>query len=245
MSERQRLVPLDGCLNFRDLGGYPTRDGRTVRWGQVFRSDALHLLSRRDVARLRDELCIGAVIDLRSTMELRTEGRGDLEREPIRFHHLPLFDGGVQEGGDRSEMINLSDRYFLLAEFAMDPIARVLTTLATTDTPAVYHCAAGKDRTGVVSAVILGLLGVEDDVIVADYALTQENLDQIIDRLTATEGYQAMLAALPPDTLHAQPETMIALLEKIEAKYGSMEGYAVAAGVGPQAIDRLRDRLLA
>lgn len=243
--DRQRTVTLDGCLNFRDLGGYPTRDGKTVSWGQVYRSDALHLLSARDVARLRDELRLGDVIDLRSTEELQSDGRGLLAQEPIRFHHLPLFDGAALARDERKAAINLADRYFLLAEFAMHPIARVIATLAETTVPAVYHCAAGKDRTGVVSAVVLGLLGVENEIIVADYAMTQENLDEIIERLLATEGYQSMLAALPPDTLHAEPETMLSLLEKVRARYGSMRGYAVAAGVTEATIERLRDRLLA
>ena len=75
----------------------------------------------------------------------------------------------------------------------------------------MYHCAAGKDRTGVVSAVLLGLLGVPDPVIVADYAATKENLDAIVERLMSTEGYYEMLSALPPDTMHAEPETMVGL----------------------------------
>jgi protein-tyrosine phosphatase len=240
----KRTIELDGCLNFRDLGGYPTRTGKTIRWAQVFRSDALHLLSDHDVTRLRLELCIGDVIDLRSTDELEMDGRGRLAAEPIRFHHVPLFDAGIQQRRDLPEPMNLADRYFLLAEYAMDPIARVITTLAVTATPAVYHCAAGKDRTGVISAVLLGLLDVDDEIIVADYALTQENLDQIIDRLMATEGYQAMLAALPPDTLHAEPETMSTLLNRVRAKYGSMRGYARAAGVSEDTIGQLQERLV-
>lgn len=240
----QRVVTLDGCLNFRDLGGYPTGDGHLVRPGQVFRSDALHHVSVADVARLRDELGIGDIIDLRSSEELRAEGRGPLAHEPIRFHHVPLFDGEAPDRDLRPPVYDLSDRYFLLAEFAMGPIARVLTALADTTSPAVYHCAAGKDRTGVVSAIILGILEVADEVIVADYALTQANLDLIIARLGASEGYQSMLAALPPETLHAQPQTMQSLLEKLRAKYGSARGYARAAGVGDAAIDRLRQRLI-
>ncbi len=239
-----RTIELDGCLNFRDLGGYPTHDGRTIRWGRVFRSDALHLLTASDVARLRDELCIGDVIDLRSTAELRAEGCGPLADEAIRFHHVPLFDGEMRDRREQSAAIDLADRYFLLAEFAKEAIARVMTTLAETTAPAVYHCAAGKDRTGVVSAVILGLLGVDDQVIVADYALTQDNLDQIIERLLSTTGYQTMLSALPPDTLHARPQTMSALLDKLRGKYGSMLGYAEAAGVPVAAIERLRRRVV-
>src|SRR5262245_8507283 len=240
----QRTISLEGCLNFRDLGGYPTADGRLVRWRQLFRSDALHLLSQGDVAHIRDELGVRDVIDLRSTYELRSEGSGPLATEGLRHHHVPLFDGDTRQGKEQASRISLADRYVFLAEFARAPIARVLTILADADAPAIYHCAAGKDRTGVISAIVLGVLGVADPVIVADYAATQENLDAIIDRLMSLEGYRTMLDNLPPDTLHAEPETMIEFLDRLRTRYGSMEAYALAAGVTSTAVERLRLRLL-
>lgn len=241
----RRVIELEGCLNFRDLGGYPTADGRRVRWRRLFRSDGLHVLSAADVRRLRDELQIGDVIDLRSSAELRIDGRGLLEREPIRFHHLPLFDGAnVSADREAAAALNLADRYFLLAEFARDAIARVVMVLAEAPSPAVYHCAAGKDRTGVVSAVLLGALGVRDEMIVADYAATQENLDAIVARLMATEGYRSMLEALPPDTLHAEPATMIDLLTRVRERYGSMAEYLIAAGVARSTLEQLADATL-
>jgi len=240
----RRVIDLEGCLNFRDLGGYPTDDGRTVRWQQVYRSDALHHLTAADVARVRDELRIAEVIDLRSTAELRSEGRGPLAAEPVGFHHLPLFDGMQARPENWPEIATLADRYFLLAEVARAPIARLITVLAGAGGPVVYHCAAGKDRTGVVSAVLLGLLGVRDEVIVADYAATQENLDAIIERLMAAKGYRTMLDALPPDTLHAEAETMVTFLERLRERYGSMRGYARAAGVTDALVDRLAEQLL-
>ena len=238
-----RTIDLAGCLNFRDLGGYPTADGRSVRWRQVFRSDALHHLTRQDVTRLREELHLGDIIDLRSPVEVETEGRGPLAHEPVRFHHHPFFAGDAVKAAYSTEM-TLSDRYVLLAEFAKRPIAAVVGALAATDAPAVYHCAAGKDRTGVLSAILLGVLGVRDEIIVADYAATQENLDAIVERLMATKGYYEMLSALPPDTLHAEPQTMIAFLEHMRERYGSMEEYARSAGVADDAIGRLRERLV-
>jgi protein-tyrosine phosphatase len=241
-----RLIPLEGCLNFRDLGGYPTADGRTVRWRQVFRSDALHLLTAADIAHVRDTLRIRDVIDLRSTAEVQSEGQGSLADEAIRFHHVPLFDGEMrQEDRDRAELITLADRYVVLAEFARERIGQVITTVATAESGTVFHCAAGKDRTGVISAILLGVLGVADEVIVADYVATRENLDAIVDRLNALEGYRAMLAALPPDTMHANPETMMEFLERLRAAHGSFANYAGAAGVPPDAVERLRSRLLA
>ena len=240
----ERIVTLEGCLNFRDLGGYPTADGRRVRWRRVYRSDALHRLSPADVARLRGELGLETIVDLRSTNELRNEGRGPLEAEPMRFHHLPLFDGQAARAEGWAALETLADRYVLLAEFAKAPIARVVTVIAEAEGAAVYHCAAGKDRTGVMSAILLGLLGVPDEIVVADYAATKENLDAIIERLMSSEGYQTMLAALPADTMHAEADTMIAFLAGIRTRYGSMEAYARDAGVAEATIDRLRSRLL-
>ena len=238
-----RTIELAGCLNFRDIGGYPTADGRGVRWRQVFRSDALHHLTPQDVAHLRDELHLGVVIDLRSTFELDSEGRGSLAQEAMRFHHYALYDGDTPRSA-LSLDLTLADRYFMLAEFAKKPIASVISALADTDAPAVYHCAAGKDRTGVVSAILLGVLGVPHEIIVVDYAATQENLDAIIDRLMSTDGYHNMLSALPPDTLHAEPQTMQVFLQRLMERYGSMDAYAIAAGVPHAALDRLRSRLL-
>src|ERR1041384_1455200 len=109
----QRVIDLEGCLNFRDLGGYPTADGRRVRWRLVFRSDALHPLTPADVTRVRDELRIAAVVDLRSSAELRTEGRGMLAGQAIAFHHLPLFDGNAVRPEGWAAVDTLPDRYTL------------------------------------------------------------------------------------------------------------------------------------
>lgn len=243
-SPNQRVVDLEGCFNFRDLGGYPARRG-SVRWRSVYRSDSLGALTADDVIRIRDQLRLGTVIDLRSTAEVRSEARDLLAEEPIERLHLPLYDG-ERSGVDAQQVAEatLADRYLLLAEFAAERIARVITTVAESSRPVVYHCAAGKDRTGVVSAVLLALLGVRDDIIVADYAATRENLDAIVERLMSTEGYQIMLEALPASTLHAEPETMLAFLAGLRARYGSVEAYARSAGVSDETLARLTDRLV-
>src|SRR5262249_2690721 len=207
---------------------------------------ALHLLTAADVAQLRDDLCVRDVIDLRSSSELRSEGRGPLGEQDVRFHHVPLFDGEVRsEDRERATQISLADRYVFLTQLAGERIGRVITTIAQADAGAVFHCAAGKDRTGVISAILLGLLGVADDVIVADYIATRENLDPTVGRLNALEGYRAMLAALPPDTMHADPETMMEFLDRLRATHGSYEDYVRGTGVTATSIDRLRERLLA
>jgi len=241
----ERRVTVEGCLNFRDLGGYPTADGGTLRWRQLFRADGLHALSPRGVATLRDEIALGDIIDLRSSAELALDGRGLLEREPIRFHHLPLFDGGRAQRNPTADIASLADLYFGMIDFAREPIAKVITVLARTRDPAVFHCAAGKDRTGVISALLLSLLDVRDEVIVADYAATREALDAIVERLMSSEGYQGMFEELPPDTLHANPETMEAFLARVRAEFGGMVDYAREIGVDGSDVERLRARMVA
>jgi protein-tyrosine phosphatase len=239
----ERRVAVDGCLNFRDLGGYPTEDGGRLRWRQLFRADGLHALTPLGVATLRDEIRLGDIIDLRSSVELDRDGRGLLAETGIRFHHLPLFDAGR---GQRTPPIgaNLADLYFGMLEFAREPLARVVSTLARTDAPAVFHCAAGKDRTGVVSALLLSLLGVRDEIIVVDYAATRESLEAIVERLMASEGYRGIFEELPPDTLHADPQTMEGLLVRVRDRFGSMAAYAREIGIAAGDVARLRGRLV-
>lgn len=241
----ERVLPLEGCLNFRDLGGYPTRDGRRVGWRRLFRSDALHALSEADLARLLgEEIGLSDVIDLRSTPELESEGRGRLEATPVSFHHTPLYDGAPSEGRAAAADMTLAERYFGLLDVAQAPIARIVGVLAGAKGAAVYHCAAGKDRTGVLSALLLGVLGVDDELIVADYALTQQNLDAILDRLNSMDGYRGMLDALPPDTQHANPETMSELSVLVRGRWGGWVEYVREAGASPGSIEQLRHRLL-
>jgi protein-tyrosine phosphatase len=240
----ERLIDLPGCVNFRDLGGYPAGDGMRVRWRVLFRSDALHHLTPEGADRLIGELGVGAIVDLRSTGEVEAEGRGLLRERSPRYHHLPLFDGPLGPDAKLTDQLTLADRYFLMAEHAKGPIARVVATLAQSSTPAVYHCAAGKDRTGVISAILLGLLGVREEIIVADYAATQQNLQEIVDRLLQSEGYREVLDSLPADTMHAEPETMFSLLRQLRERYGSIRGYARDIGLEDAAIDRLEARLL-
>lgn len=240
----ERLIDLPGCVNFRDLGGYPAGDGMKIRWRVLFRSDALHRLTAEAADRLTGELGVGAIVDLRSTGEVEAEGRGLLGERSPRYHHLPLFDGPLTPDAKLTDPLSLAERYFLMAEHAKGPIAKVVATLAESPTPAVYHCAAGKDRTGVISAILLGLLGVREEIIVADYAATQQNLEEIVERLLESEGYRDVLDSLPPDTMHAEPETMFSLLQRIRERYGSIRGYASDIGLADAAIDRLETRLL-
>lgn len=232
-------------MNFRDLGGYPTSDGRQVRWRTLFRSDALHALTSGDVRQLT-EIGLSDIVDLRSSFELNNEGRGLLGKEPIAFHHTPLFDGDPQAGNRATpDNLSLGDRYLGLMLIGQKKIANVVQILAEARGGAVYHCAAGKDRTGVISAVLLGALGVPDELIVADYALSAERIDAIIARVMSMKGYEDALRHMPADTLHARPETMERVVSEVASRFGSMAGYLREAGIDDSTLDRLRAKCLA
>lgn len=241
----ERKIPLDGCFNFRDLGGYPTTDGAHVRWRRMFRADGLQALTEEDVRHLRDDLRLSDIIDLRSTAELTHDGRGRLADTPIRFHHVPFFDGDTRVQVAPTEW-SLDTMYLGLIEQATEPIARAIRALAATEpgASAVYHCAAGKDRTGVLSAILLSLLGVDDELIIADYALSQDNMDQIIDRLDSLRGYDDVWNELPPETLHARPETMRGLIRQMNERWGGVAGYVKTIGIEDHELAQLRERSL-
>jgi protein tyrosine/serine phosphatase len=243
LSDGDRLVPLDGCVNFRDLGGYPARGGRRVRRGVLYRSDALYAMTEADVRQVRDALGVRAVIDLRSSEEVASDGVGPLAEPPVRRHHLPLFEREgltVPDEGPRG----LDEVYALMLRFARGPIARAVDLIAASAEPLVFHCAAGKDRTGLVAAVVLGSVGVADEHVIDDYAYTQRALERIVARLRASEGYRYIVDALPADTLHAEPETMARLLEHARREYGSLRDYALRAGVAESSLAALERRLL-
>ena len=123
-------------------------------------------------------------------------------------------------------------------------IASVIRLLADADGGAVFHCAAGKDRTGLISAVLLGVLGVSDELIVSDYARSADQIDAIIDRVMRMKSYEETLEKMPADTLHAKPESMEALLAHVAAQHGSMLDYLCTSGVDLDVIERLRSKSL-
>jgi protein-tyrosine phosphatase len=239
-----RYIALDGCYNFRDLGGYRAGDGRIVRSGQLFRSDALHHLGEADVELLRNKLGVRAIIDVRSAAEVAAERTSALARPPVAYHHMPLFRNDTPGRADEEVPADLGDVYFMILQEAAQPIREVFEMLARLPVPTVFHCAAGKDRTGMIAALLLSLLGVCEEDVVEDYAATSRNLDQIIERLTRSEGYGAIFRELPPHTLHAEPRTMESLLAQLRHFHGSARGYLREIGVSDASLLQLEERLL-
>ncbi len=253
MDAPTRLVPLQGSFNFRDLGGYPGRDGRRTRWGRVFRSDALHELTAGDVVVLR-RLGLRTVVDLRTERELHRTGRGPLEPEPVAFHHLPVVQEGVRGTvtADAEALAapappgdDLAERYLWYLEVGRTALVGALVLLADADRyPLVFHCAAGKDRTGVLAALVLGLAGVDREVIVADYVMTAERLRPIMERWRSDPDVAERMATVPPSRFSVEASTMEGFLDGLAAHHGGARSWAIGAGVPADALDRLVDQVL-
>ena len=242
-----RTIAFDGCLNFRDLGGYTTRDDRVVQWRRLFRSDSLHRMSSADVARLIDELGVVTVIDLRTQMERDRGGPVPATSfAGVRSVHVPMIDELFAERAERrrsARPADMGEGYVAMLELAGEHVAGLLHLLTGDVYPAVFFCAAGKDRTGVFAALVLALLGVQDDDVVADYALTDLVARAIIERADR-ELYEHMWASLPPEARGAPARVMQSMLAAIARKHGSVESYVASLGVGPDVVEGLRARLL-
>lgn len=240
-------VELEGCFNFRDLGGYRSRDGRPMRTGRVFRSDGLHHLTAADVELLCGKVQLGAVIDLRSLDEVEEDGVGLLAGRAV-VHSVPLFaharSSAARSQAEQRVPDDMGELYYLMLNVARDPIAEVVRLLAASESPAVFHCSAGKDRTGVISALLLSLIDVPEDSIVADYAFSRQNIDLINERLSHSETYQRLMENLPAGAYDADPAAMVSFLGRVRAEHGSMQNWAEQAGIDTNTRERLKARLL-
>lgn len=229
--------------NFRDLGGYPTRDGRVVRTRRLFRSDSLGKLRGTDWDRFL-ELGIGTVIDLRYPWEIECKGRIP-DHDSFRYHNLSIEHRPYDQAALGPEIEvgpYLAERFLEVAYDGVAEIRQALTVIAAAEAPLVFHCASGKDRTGLLAALVLALLDVPEDQIVADFARTGLATERLVADWRAARG-----GATPrwPGFGQAPPEVMRLFLAAVAADHGSLRGYAVRLlGVDDALIAGLRRNLL-
>jgi protein-tyrosine phosphatase len=243
MTEVERIIELEGAVNFRDLGGYTAGGGRRTRWRTLFRADGLGELTEADLSMFRT-LAIRTVIDLRSGSELE-RGRFDIDAHPVAFHHFPFIEElpDAQEFDRRPGL--LGSQYEEILRDAGGQILAALEVLATPEAlPAVFHCTAGKDRTGVLSALVLSLLGVDEPTVVADYALSGAAMLRLRAKLVAKypEGRETIESI--DEVFSAEPAQMEQLLEHLRALYGSVGAYVAGLGADPGLVESLRAALL-
>jgi protein-tyrosine phosphatase len=242
-----RHVPFTEVFNFRDLGGYTTADGRTVLWRRLYRSDSLHRLAGDDRETFAS-LGIRTVLDLRRPTEIARDGRVP-EQLSLTYRHIhPEHPEWRADSYDEVAGVAryLADRYLELAEEGAVGLAAAIGVIADAGTaPLVMHCVAGKDRTGVVSALSLELLGVSDVDIAEDYALTRLGERRYSAWLRRTDPARAALTPPPRYYTMTPPEAMLAFLADLRARYGSVRRYLTeAGGLPPEQVTALRAHLL-
>ena len=244
---RERELSIDGMSNVRDLGGLPTRDGKKIKAGVVVRSDNPKGMTEQGHIDLMAVVGPRTMIDLRIEVEVEHDGYTikDESVTVVNFPMLPL-SGVTQEQIDAGAFDNLIDDYMGQIEINGDSVLSALRIIASSDQhPVLYHCTAGKDRTGIVTAMLLDILGVEHETIAADYHLTTENMLPIIERIRNAPVYKENgLAYAPAWIFSSDPETMLAFLERMTAKYGSAEGWALQRGLTQDEINAIREHLL-
>jgi protein tyrosine/serine phosphatase len=238
-----RNLSFSSVYNFRDVGGYAGLDGRPVRWRQLFRADSLHRLKDADWVAF-GELGVRSVIDLRRGFEVEKFGRvpeaeGLTYFNPVLKHvdwaEVPHPEGTVHERW-------LADRYLNFLVDGHEALAVALGVIADpARAPVVVHCMAGKDRTGVVCALSLSLLGVSDEDVAADYAMTETSMRRLTEYLRTTnpeaiEGNEHMF--------DSPAAAMMLFLNDLRAEYGSVDKYVRSIGVTAEQVAALRDHLL-
>jgi protein-tyrosine phosphatase len=244
--QRSRLLPLAGASNFRDLGGYPISSGGFTCWGRLFRSDTLHELTEADVS-LLGEMGLKCVIDLRTATEVDLSGRGLLGAGATDYFHLSVIDedGGEARGVPAPMDESLENRYLWYLEVGRDALSHALGVIGDASKhPLVFHCAAGKDRTGVLAALLLDIVGVERQAIVDDYVLTASRMEAIVARLTRSRAEGGMDYNIPASALTVEAATMEGFLDGVDERYGGARQWALAAGVPYDSVEALSTLLV-
>ena len=265
LKEPTRIIKLDGPVNFRDLGGYRGMHGRSTPWRTLFRSDGLDSLTAADCAILEDHIGLGVVIDLRTEDEVNAVGSAQGTLRSAEYHHLPIMDQtkhmliSVHAGRTMAEL------YVEMAANSGTYVAQTVRVIAQSRGPAVFHCAAGKDRTGLIAAVVLDLLGVSDQDITADYALSAAILPILRARWdlrmkevgqagdnpgvgtqnSATTGWTSNdWDRAGTAMLSARVSTIETLVHTLRTDHGSIEGWLRAQGLTSADLAMFRNRLL-
>ena len=250
LTRNTRVLDVEGAYNVRDLGGYKTSDGKTTHYHAFLRADGLHNLPESSKTGLF-EYGVRTVIDLRRTFETVETPNVFANMEGVEYLHLNMIGdtnppGYIPPPEDEWTTPEITAGiYRVLLDERKDVISETLVTLANSvGHTAIYHCAAGTDRTGIISALLLGLAGVPDDTIIADYAFSSHGLR---DKLLA-EGIPGSLAHVdfaleePPEIL-APPSAMERTLKHLSDKYGGIEPYVRHIGLTEAQVSEIRNML--
>lgn len=237
----------EGCFNFRDIGGYPTADGRTVSWGRYYRTGRQDRMTEQDLEQV-SKLGIATQIDLRRPDEVRDQGRGPLESMGANYHNIAV----IPEGGSDQLSRLVGDtgisgkRYLGYLDFGPESWLRMFDIFAEANShPIVLHCTAGKDRTGVSTAFLLSVLGVDRSLIEADYVLTNRDVGRQADFIEANIGFPDGMDRAAMVHAAGVPEDAITdFLDGVQERWGGPLEYLRSIGVTEASMDAVRAAFL-
>lgn len=234
-------LPLEGTKNTRELGGYPTLDGKRTKEHRFLRSDGVHQLTKKDIETLYD-YDLRMVIDLRSKYE--AEKLPDVFPKEIEAKHFPLLDhvqsGGLKEGEFPKTM---EEMYIDLLDHSQETIKEILKAMALKENGCIlFHCTAGKDRTGITAMLLLKLANVSDEIIIEDYSATYENMKDLFQK-QASELKENQIT-VPEYIFQSQEKSMEKTLLHMHKTYGNVESYMEKIGLNIQEITLLKQHLL-
>ena len=251
-------IDLEGAVNVRDLGGLPVSDGGRIVAHRLLRSDNLQELTASDINRLVRDIGVTTIVDLRSTAELTSEGPAPLDSVAgVRHAHHPVLpEQGAATDAVADVLLTRADRdrssypadpvvghYLGYLDDRPDQVVAALRSITSSAGAALVHCAAGKDRTGVVVALALTAVGVRAEAVVADYAATAERTEAILDRLRRSPTYAADINSKDSRAHQPRAETMAAFLAQVDARHGGVTPWLSKHGFGPGDLSLLQARL--
>ncbi|GCE29315.1 hypothetical protein KDA_47990 [Dictyobacter alpinus] len=236
----QRRLTWEGCYNARDIGGYATLDGHTTRWKTVLRADSPNELTSAG-QRLLLAYPVRTIIDLRRTTELRRAPSIFVDGRGVRYLNISL----LEDERKAREAQSLQRLYSLTLETCQEPIKQVLQFMATEDIfPCIVHCTIGKDRTGLMIALLLSIANVPMDTIATDYALSEQYLVPLLTAMRARLAEEGQDVSRFEWLMPAHAETMYATLTYLAQRYGSVKDYLLHIGLTQAQLDRLHTILV-
>jgi protein-tyrosine phosphatase len=244
-----RVITFESVLNFRDLGGYQAGEGRVVSWRRLFRSGNLAEMTNNDFTKFHGELGVGVVIDLRSGFEIDRQGLGKVSHpDIIQRNGSFVREGGKKETNDRqlAGIVHMGELYLNMVRepgFGEKIVEAMEIIGGINGSPVVFHCFAGKDRTGILAAAVLGSLNVADQDIAADYAMSTSSMKALREKVNADKT-DPNANKLPDFFWETGPEIMSFFLASIKREYGSMRGYLHTHGADDSLFGRLEEQLL-
>lgn len=239
IEKASKPLALDATKNTRDLGGYPTEDGKVTQLDRFLRSDPPSGLTVHDLEYLAT-YDIGCVIDLRTEFEISRAPDSDIPG--ARYVNYPLLDGLQTDRVKGDFPPSMAELYIGMLERSQDTLLKVFREMLATKGCVLFHCTGGKDRTGVIAMLLLKLAGVSDDLVVADYAVTAYYMKDAFD---AQRAYLKQAGIYAPDfVMESDPQSMRQTLSYLEKRYGGSRKYLSQIGLSDDELAWFRDRLI-